>query len=329
MEFELPCFILLSFRQFCRLPKNDQRLLLARNSSLYIQLYMGCFFGAPSGAQQKDLIKKYQIITRKQKLLEYTMDNQAKFIDMHQLNSITRLFREDADLDVYVKLIDVFKGLKCITSLESRAIISYLILFDYDDSLSLTGRDMLKKIDVKKQELFDRVLVKSCGISMQELMTTLVKMSVFGAYNIRWDDVVLPTKKTGLTGFNVVMAYTDEEEAWLKKQTEQFDELFFSVSFGEDLMKEAMMNSLGVPLCKNFMNKKYAIFLERLWRVGRFNPELASMTIKETEQLKANCKQALGLYVSKLENSSDGLDQVSCRIQNSNRSCFPIVFSYR
>ena len=272
---------------------------------------MGCFFGAPSGAQQKDLIKKYQIITRKQKLLEYTMDNQAKFIDMHQLNSITRLFREDADLDVYVKLIDVFKGLKCITSLESRAIISYLILFDYDDSLPLKGRDMLRKIDVKKQELFDKVLGNSCNVGLNELMKTLVKMSVFGAYNIRWDDVVLPAKKTGLTGFNVVMAYTDEEEAWLKKQLELFKENFYSVPLGEDLMKEAMMNSLGVPFCKNFMNKKYAIFLERLWRVGRFNPELSSMTIKETEQLKLNCRQALGLYISKLENISNGFDQVN------------------
>ena len=61
MKHVLTIPVFLFFRQFCRLPKNDQRLLLARNSSLYIQLYMGCFFGAASGGQQKELIRKYQV----------------------------------------------------------------------------------------------------------------------------------------------------------------------------------------------------------------------------------------------------------------------------
>ena len=73
-----------NFRDFCLLSKTDQRQLIARNSPLYIQMYMGCFFGAADGVQQKDLIKQYQIITKNKTSIN------DKYINIHQFNSITR-----------------------------------------------------------------------------------------------------------------------------------------------------------------------------------------------------------------------------------------------
>ncbi len=81
-------------------------------------------------------------------------------------------------------------------SLEARAIVSYLILFDYDDSLNLSCKDSLKKFESRKVELFDRAFGKCSFISMKSLMSTLVKMAVFGAYNIQWDDVIEPSEPT-------------------------------------------------------------------------------------------------------------------------------------
>jgi hypothetical protein len=72
---------------------------------------MGCFFGAPSGAKQKELIQKYHIITRKMKLLQYTASPET-FINMYQFNAITELFRGNSDLDSYINLIEVFKKIK-------------------------------------------------------------------------------------------------------------------------------------------------------------------------------------------------------------------------
>ena len=86
--------------------------------------------------------------------------------------------------------------------------------------------------------------------------------------------------------------------------------VFSSVPFGEDLMKEAMMKSLGVPLSKTYMKKAYFIFLERFWRVGKFNPELSCLSIKDGEHLRNNCRLALAIFVSKLEHCTSGYEQV-------------------
>ena len=107
-----------------------------------------------------------------------------------------------------------------------RAIVSYLILFDYDDSLKLSCRDSLRKLGAKQQDLYSKFFGKDCKIGIKDVMNNLVKMSVFGAHNIQWDDVVLPVKTASLASFNVVMAYTDEEEAWLRKQLMLYDEIF-------------------------------------------------------------------------------------------------------
>ena len=101
-----------------------------------------------------------------------------------------------------------------------------MILFDYDDSLKLSCRDSLRKLRVKQQDLYSRFFGKDCKIAIKDVMNNLVKMSVFGAHNIQWDDVVLPAKTTSLATFNVVMAYTEEEEAWLRKQLMLYDEIF-------------------------------------------------------------------------------------------------------
>ena len=307
-----------------RLPKNDQRLLLARNTALYIQLYMGCFFGAPCGAQQKELIQKYHIITRKMKLLEYTRVPET-CINMFQFNSVTRLFREDADLDTYANLIEVFTKIK-MTNLEARAIVSYLILFDYDDSLNLSCKDLLKKFAAKKQELFERAFGKTGLIGQKELMTTLVKMAVFGAYNIHWDDIVLPTEPNCLTSCNLVIPYSDEEEAWLKKQMQHFDDLFYSVPIGDELAKESMKYSLGEPLSKHFFCRCFAVFLERFWRVIKFNPEVVNLGKKDGEQLNQNCKEALALCIARMETCPDGLTQLKVFSSETDMTCWEVNY---
>lgn len=228
---------------------------------------------------------------------------------MYQFNAITRLFRPDSDLDYYVKLIEIFRNIK-VTSLESRAIISYLILFDFDDKLILSNRDALIKMASKKQELFEKCLGKNSNITMKDLMNALVKMSVFGAYNIMWDDIVLPAKSPSLAGIKMVMAYTDEEEAWLNKQLQHYNDAYLSVPMGEEILKEAMMNSLGVPLSKTFFTKNFAIYLERFWRIVKHNPELTNLSASDVELLKKNCKNALAIFLSKLECCKNGLEQV-------------------
>jgi len=318
-------FTLMFFlRMFGRLPKNDQRLLLARNTALYIQLYMGCFFGAPCGAQQKELIQKYHIITRKMKLLQYTRAPETS-INMYQFNSVTRMFRDDTDLNTYAELIDSLMRIK-LTQYETRSIVSYLILFDYDSSLNLSCKDFLERFASKKQELFERAFGKMAPIGPEEVMSTLVKMAIFGAYNINWDGIMLHSDPNCLSSNNLVIPYTDEEDAWLKKEMQNFDDLFFSVPVGDELAKESMRYSLGEPLSKHFYTNCSAVFLERFWRVIKFNPEVVNLSKKDGEQLHKNSKEALALTLARLENCPDGLTQLKTLSAETDLDCWEVNF---
>lgn len=289
-------------KEFCQLSKHDQRLLLARNSPLYIQLYMGCYFGAATGVRQKDLIKQYQIITKHK---ETTNSN---YINLFQFNAMIKLFREDADLDGYIRQVDVFKTQE-FTTIETRSLLSYMILFDHDESLKLSSKERIAKISTENDEIFQRYVSDKSTMKFKELMKTLVKMAVFGSYNIQWIDIIQPPEIQSLSKMFVVMAYTSEEENWVKKQFSIFDEAFFSVHMGDDLMKEAMMNALGVPLSKTFTKKSFSIFMERFWRVISQNPALSSLSMRERELLRSNCNYALALLMAKLENTSNSFEQ--------------------
>jgi len=141
-------------------------------------------------------------------------------------------------------------------------------------------------------------------------MKTLVKMAVFGSYNIQWDDIFVPQSTTNLSNLNLVMAYTQEEEEWCSKQLENFDEGFLSVPMGEDIVREAVMNALGVPVSKSFMKKTIFVFIERFWHILCLSPVLTNLSTRQKEHLRSNIHNGVALLLARLENSSSGLDQV-------------------
>ena len=53
--------------------------------------------------------------------------------------------------------------------------------------------------------------------------------------------------------------------------------VFRSVSVGEQMTREFMMFSVGVPLPPDHMPKMFSILLERIWRVYRMHPEFEEM----------------------------------------------------
>ena len=110
---------------------------------------------------------------------------------------------------------------------------------------------------------------------------------------------------------NVVMPYTGEEEAWLKKQLKLVDEAFRSVPIGENVMHEFMMYSLGVPLSRSYMATFFSILRERIWRIFKVHPEF-DVLLGES-QLKAlteNGFSGIAMMTVKAECCQSGMDQL-------------------
>jgi hypothetical protein len=201
-----------------------------------------------------------------------------------------------------------------------------MILFDHDHSLKLSSRDLLEKFTTSKQKLFERAFGKMVTVGPDEVMSTLVKMAIFGASNINWDDMVLNSEPNCLKNSSLVIPYSDEEEAWLKKQMQTFDNLFYSVPIGDELAKESMKHSLGEPLSKHFFSHCFAVFLERFWRVIKFNPDVVNLSKNDGELLNKNCKEALALSLARMENCPDGLTQLKVLSAETDLDCWEANF---
>lgn len=316
------------FRSFTQLNKNDQRILLARNTPMHIQFGTGFFFGASSVKNQLDLLKSYRQLTVGREfspkpdlndiIKELNVETNSKnFMDVKRYNSITKLFIPGSDVDHYIQLTDQIKRLFPNPGIELRAIMSFAMLFDFDNETRFSDPDAVRQVRNEADSL-----VRSRGVmdNFEELKSVLRKMAAFCAYNISWDDyhseangavsVAEDDQSCQFPWFKLVMSYTDEEERWLKLQSSHVDEAFRTVPIGDEMLNEFSMYSLGVPLSRRYMKSVFSITLERMWRVLRVHPEFQELSGQaQREVMEANGSLGLAVMISRYE-SLCGIQQI-------------------
>ena len=212
-------------------------MLLARNTPLYVQLCLGSYFGAPSSKDQLVILQSYKL-ERTDKSIQcknssgFSGDVSEQLTDLKRFNAISRLFRCGADLDHYGQLINQIKPLNSLDSLKFRAVLSYAIMFDFDDSLILTNPEAVTENRIQAEKLIKTYFE---GDSLNKLKVLFVKMAAFCACNIAWDGIqVIDENETvckadpsfKFSVFNLTMTYTDEEELWLGNQFKHINEAF-------------------------------------------------------------------------------------------------------
>ena len=318
-NYPLKLYMLLVCRQFGRLPKSDQLILLARNAPLYIQLCLGTYLSSPSYKHQYCLLEIYNQLCSDQDSSVPEKNYEGNYVDLKRFNAITRLFRSNADLDHYGQLIDQVKNLNPLTCSRFRAVLAYAILFDCDESLKLSSFD-----DVNESAAQAELLLQSCTAvytSLNELKALFARMAVFCAYNIEWDNKQIyedngtvctadPSFKL-FSGFDLVMTYTQEEELWLDKQFQHMEEAFRSVTIGDEMINEFFMYSLGVPLSKKYMKNVVSLTLERMWRVYNIHHEFKELPGSTQRELMArNGPSGLAVMICHYENCSQGMQQI-------------------
>jgi len=320
----------IAFRPFTQLSKNDQRILLARNTPMHIQFGTGFFFGAASVKDQLDQLKRYRQLTTDCKEFSTPPDvneiieelkvetNDQNFMDMKRYNSMTKIFRPGSDVDHYIGLTGQIKRLFPTADVDLRAIMSYAMLFDFDGETNFTDPVAVQQI---RQEADSFVRSRGVLDNFEKLKSVLREMAAFCAYNISWDDyhseagsgvvsVVDDDQNCQFPWFKLVMSYTDEEERWLKLQSSHVDEAFRTVAIGDEMLNEFSMYSLGVPLSRRYMKSVVSITLERMWRVLRVHPEFQELSSQaQREVMAANGPLGLAVMICRYE-SLCGIQQI-------------------
>jgi len=175
-----------------------------------------------------------------------------------------------------------------------------------DPSLFLTSTGTLKEIQLENKHFYNNYIQGSLHFGIEELMLTLKKMSLFcnhcteASQNVqKFESPLFGLPST----FNLINAYSIEEESWLMNQFTLLEKAFRSVSVSESSVQEFMMAAHGVPLPKHHMQTMFAIFLERIWRVYRIHPEFVEMpTLLQIELIATNSAFGLAMLILKAEN---------------------------
>jgi len=128
-------------------------------------------------------------------------------------------------LQYYSQLINNVNTLQ-LTGIEQQAILAYIILFDHDSTMSLKEPTALTDINVLNNFLFENCVTSNdSSFSLENLMSTLVKMALFSSYNIEWVETNDVPNQT-IFEMTIVMRYTKEEELWLQNQVHLVEDAF-------------------------------------------------------------------------------------------------------
>jgi len=146
----------------------DQQKLLAENTPLFIQLYMGQFL----------LVSPRHIPTSSDDQLSrnvLTNDfNQRLFLE--RFNVVTDLFLPGANLIAYSQCISKLRGLPEISNFKQKAVLAFAVLFFSD---AIKGRHV---------ECMYETYVRSCEncISLSNLASNLTEMATLSSRIIAW-----------------------------------------------------------------------------------------------------------------------------------------------
>lgn len=169
MRFEWT--ILFRFSEFCELHPTDQQKILAKNTPLFIQLYIGQFL----------LVEpRHSPATADKHPKKVWINNFDQNRYLERFNAATNLFVPGADLHEYGNCIAKLKDLPELTTFRQKAIVAHVILFSVDESfVGWTNRN------------FDSIFndfIRTCEncSSLFSLTENLKEMADFCAKNITW-----------------------------------------------------------------------------------------------------------------------------------------------
>lgn len=292
-------------RHFVELSEAEQIQLLRRNTPLYIQLQ----------------ITSCLLTQEMSNVFEMMFDSDQI---MPKLESMRSLLKPNSDLNYYNNLIRKLRSLWLLDQVDQQAILSFILLFETDSLVESPEDSSLDELGLTSLGLYNNHIESlDSELDYQTFVTTIVQMSIFCSENFSFDDF-----SSNKLQQRIVMPYTEAEESWLDHQYKLFDEAFFSVSLGEEIIQEFFMHSLGVPLSKSYCFRLFSAILERMHRIYKTQPDFLQLPNHvQNEMIQTNAKLGLSMIISRSESFSCGMDQIKAAYTDTDNAWWQKNFS--
>ncbi len=300
------CMVLEQFDAFVRklkpfsaLPPEDQEKLLVRNRKLFLMFVLGNYFSANSGFEQLSWI-----LGPCSKHLQGIDEAGLHFIPFQNFTNSLNIFEQTTGTTSY--LLDLSFDLRRSRMRPDQKHLIALFFAFYQE------QDMLLKRSALVRATFDNIMCHLtrfswCPIFSHQslgniLRTTLSMVEIFDV-SFTW--------KVFERSNNIRMPLTFEETQWMQLHLCKFDQAFRSVPLGEDLTREYIMHSYGIPLSQNFFATSNKIFVERFRRILLHYPEYSNLNPlnRHTVWMSGAAKASI-LFMMLLESSTTGIQQL-------------------
>ena len=169
------------FRDFVELDLATRQELLSGNERLFVQLYIAFYLLITSSAEQMDFISRTSSPSR-EKLPpnEWT----SPPLDLHQFNSLTGMFKANADLSYYNDLLTSLRNLKLTSchakaNLEKFAALAFVVLFNDVAEDPTKDCPIKRELKLKRERLFDNYVDEGSNEGLGDFISTLSRMAAF------------------------------------------------------------------------------------------------------------------------------------------------------
>ena len=122
------------FSQFFKMKGKNQQLLLSRNAPLFLQLYLAYHFGKVFGFEHQN---------------KNDFHSKRYSAKLRWFNSISHLFERSADLQYYSQLLTELHSSLRLSSSKARAVLAYVIMFNFDQVININHRVGLRRNNKK------------------------------------------------------------------------------------------------------------------------------------------------------------------------------------
>lgn len=312
--------------QFNKLRKKDQRQLLARNTPLYIQLYMAFYFSTPKGSH---LLGHIREVSQNPGHITSNFDRDS-LIYNQWFNAINMIFKSGANIHYYAQLFESLKALR-LSCAKVRAVLSYIILFDFDVRMNIADAFVLEDISILNEIMFLSCVKKnSDNFSVDNLISTLSQMAIFGASNISWKKEGIVSIQSSTIISNIFLAnssFTPDEIGWLANQCRAMNKALNSVTQTEENLREYLMSFMGVQLNINYLINSCRAFQERILRLLSIYPEFQDLPdVAKKAIWRRAAPMGIAFMVVKKEMTDKGVDQLMDEYGGLSRNSFEKLF---
>ena len=225
-------------------------------------------------------------------------------VNLQSFNSVSKTFKAGAELCFYFRLLMRLHNIR-VSSMKDLAVLAFVTLFDAGTGTGNGSRFDPETLRVR-QLLFDGFIAKpEFGFNLDSLSSTLVTMHSFSR------QCAAANNATHKSLCAMTVAYSEDEEKWLKGQFSFVEQAFRSLVVDEEMIQEFMLIPYGVHPPKDHAKKIFSIFFERVLRVFQVHPDFAALSGAEKAVcIRGNSPLGLALMIVKAETCPSFIEQL-------------------